>query len=97
MEKLRAAFETAGVHHLRAVLVTRAQTLLRAANELARESNDALLVRHPRMLAFSLQHVVTLDEAADLTLGTALDPWRATRTCKGASAVVSNPTSAVSF
>jgi hypothetical protein len=76
LKMLRTAFETAGVHHLRAVLVTRAQTLLRAAIELARESNDALLVRHPRMLALSLEHAATLGQAADLTLGTALDLWR---------------------
>ena len=76
MQLLRGELDRGGAKHLRVVLVSRARTLLRAAADLAAQSRGELLVRHPRMLALTTRDAIKVDEAARLTLGTALDVWQ---------------------
>ena len=76
MELLRSELDRGGADHLRVVLVSRARTLLRAAADMAANSRSELLVRHPRMLALTTPDADKVDEAAKLTLGTALDVWQ---------------------
>ena len=76
MELLRGELDRGGADHLRVVLVSRARTLLRAAADMAANSRSELLVRHPRMLALTTPDADKVDEAAKLTLGTALDVWQ---------------------
>jgi tetratricopeptide (TPR) repeat protein len=76
MQLLREELDRGGAKHLRVVLVSRARTLLRAAADLAAQSHSELLVRHPRMLALTTRDAIKVDEAAKLTLGTALDVWQ---------------------
>jgi hypothetical protein len=81
---VRKSLAANNIRHIRVVLVTRARTLLRAAVDIARgrvwvqggNSTSALAVRHPRMLALSLEQAAVLDDAANLSLGTAIDLWR---------------------
>jgi hypothetical protein len=73
---LRTELARRDIRHIRVVLVSRAQTLLRAARDMARQTGDPLLVRHPRLLAITSPDAGKLDDAEELTLGTALGVWR---------------------
>lgn len=76
IQLLNRVLEEKGPGNLRVVLVSRAHTLLRAACDIAEKDHSGRLpVRHPRMLALASKEAARLDEAAELTLRSALDVW----------------------